>query len=186
MLSSYVTKLSRNRFSRFFPLGFLFFFTIALALFTIPGNVYSAQVTLIWDANQPNPAGYRVYKTLTPGQYTFVKNDPHQNEMVWEGTDATTTIAVEEGECWFVATAFDSSGNESDPSNEVHYLTDAYCEGDFDYDGDVDSSDLAIFAIDFGRTDCAGSCYGDFDADEDVDGTDLAVFAEDFGRTDCP
>ena len=29
-----------------------------------------------------------------------------------------------------------------------------YCEGDFDKDGDVDSSDLAVFAADFGRTDC--------------------------------
>jgi streptogramin lyase len=28
------------------------------------------------------------------------------------------------------------------------------CEGDFDNDGDVDGSDLAIFAADFGRTDC--------------------------------
>lgn len=28
------------------------------------------------------------------------------------------------------------------------------CEGDFDLDGDVDGSDLAVFAADFGRTDC--------------------------------
>jgi general L-amino acid transport system substrate-binding protein len=28
------------------------------------------------------------------------------------------------------------------------------CEGDFDSDGDVDGSDLALFAADFGRTDC--------------------------------
>lgn len=28
------------------------------------------------------------------------------------------------------------------------------CEGDFDKDGDVDGADLAIFAADFGRTDC--------------------------------
>ena len=28
------------------------------------------------------------------------------------------------------------------------------CEGDFDHDGDVDGSDLATFAADFGRTDC--------------------------------
>ena len=60
------------------------------------------------------------------------------------------------------------------------------CEGDFDNDGDVDSSDLSIFAADFGRTDCAGDCEGDFDGDGDVDGSDLAVFAADFGRTDCP
>ena len=59
------------------------------------------------------------------------------------------------------------------------------CEGDFTNDGDVDGSDLAVFAADFGRTDCAGDCEGDFDNDGDVDGSDLAVFAADFGRTDC-
>ena len=61
------------------------------------------------------------------------------------------------------------------------------CEGDFDYDGDVDGSDLALFAADFGRTDCGSGppCKGDFDGDNDVDGSDLAVFAADFGRTDC-
>ena len=63
------------------------------------------------------------------------------------------------------------------------------CDGDFEPDGDVDGSDLAVFAADFGRTDCEGSpdpCEGDFDGDGDVDGSDLAVFAADFGRTDCP
>ena len=60
------------------------------------------------------------------------------------------------------------------------------CEGDFNNDVDVDGSDLAVFAADFGRTDCAGDCGGDFDEDGDVDGSDLAVFAADFGRTDCP
>jgi hypothetical protein len=60
------------------------------------------------------------------------------------------------------------------------------CEGDFNGDGDVDGSDLAVFAADFGRTDCSGDCEGDFDTDGDVDGSDLAVFAADFGRTDCP
>ena len=61
-----------------------------------------------------------------------------------------------------------------------------YCEGDFDGDGDVDGSDLAVFSADFGRTDCTDDCEGDFDNDDDVDGSDLAVFAADFGRTDCP
>lgn len=50
----------------------------------------------------------------------------------------------------------------------------------------MDGSDLAIFAADFGRTDCVEDCEGDFDSDGDVDGSDLAVFAADFGRTDCP
>jgi hypothetical protein len=63
------------------------------------------------------------------------------------------------------------------------------CEGDFDNDGDVDGSDLSIFAFAFGTTDCnwwPPLCESDFDDDYDVDGSDLAVFAADFGRTDCP
>jgi hypothetical protein len=62
------------------------------------------------------------------------------------------------------------------------------CLGDFYRDGDVDGSDLAVFATDFGRTDCdtGEEREGDFDHDNDVDGSDLAVFAADFGRTDCP
>lgn len=64
------------------------------------------------------------------------------------------------------------------------------CPSDFDNDGDVDGSDLAKFAADFGRTNCCGPgalpCEGNFDNDCDVDGSDLARFAKDFGRTDCP
>jgi hypothetical protein len=41
------------------------------------------------------------------------------------------------------------------------------CDGDFDTDGDVDGSDLAVFAA-------------------DLTGLILADFAADFGRTDCP
>ncbi len=41
------------------------------------------------------------------------------------------------------------------------------CEGDFDYDGDVDGSDLAVFV--------AGGT-----------GITLEEFVADFGRTDCP
>ena len=62
-----------------------------------------------------------------------------------------------------------------------------YCDGDFDYDCDIDGSDLSVFAGDFGRTDCdqGERCEGDFDNDGDVDGSDLAVFAANFGHTDC-
>ena len=69
----------------------------------------------------------------------------------------------------------------------------APCDGDYEPDGDVDGSDLAVFAADFGRTDCSNDCEGDFNSDDDVDGSDLAVFVsdlavfvKDFGRTDCP
>lgn len=67
-------------------------------------------------------------------------------------------------------------------------LDQLLCKGDYDDDGDVDGSDLAVFAADFGRTNCDSgeACEGDFDLDNDVDGSDLAAFSADFGRTDCP
>lgn len=40
------------------------------------------------------------------------------------------------------------------------------CEGDFDHDSDVDGSDLAIFAADFGRTDCEAQILGTWIGDE--------------------
>lgn len=63
-----------------------------------------------------------------------------------------------------------------------------YCKGDFNRDGNVDRLDLAIFAADFGRTDCCntGDCEGDFDYDGDIDGSDLAAFAAEYGRKNCP
>jgi subtilisin family serine protease len=62
------------------------------------------------------------------------------------------------------------------------------CQADFDMDGDVDGSDLSVFAAHFGRNDCnAGDpCEGDFDGDNDVDGSDIITFGADFGRTNCP
>jgi len=79
--------------------------------------------------------------------------------------------------------SYDAAGNRT--SRVVTAIP--ACEGDFDGDDDVDGSDLALFAADFGRTDCGSGppCEGDFDGDGDVDGSDLATFAADFGRTDC-
>jgi alkaline phosphatase len=62
-----------------------------------------------------------------------------------------------------------------------------YCLSDIDNDDDVDGSDLAVIADEFGRTDCVPGdpCNADLDNDGDVDDIDIFLFAEDFGRTDC-
>ena len=60
----------------------------------------------------------------------------------------------------------DSAGNSATDDIKVSILPRP-CDGDFNCDGDVDGSDLAVFA-------------------NDVYGSNLAVFAADFGRTDCP
>ena len=56
------------------------------------------------------------------------------------------------------------------------------CEGDFDADGDVDGSDLSVFADAY----AIGDSLADLNNDGNVDTEDLATFAADFGRTDCP
>ena len=67
----------------------------------------------------------------------------------------------------------------------------AQCGGDFDNDGDVDQNDLALFTLDFGRSDCGtiSPCEGDIHPigipDGDVDASDLTVFIADFGKPDC-
>ena len=73
------------------------------------------------------------------------------------------------------------SGIDGDSSNEsdaVFTITPPICQGDFDDDAKVVGSDLAVFAADFGRTDCdiGNPCEGDFDSNSDCNGSDLAVF----------
>ena len=88
----------------------------------------------------------------------------------------------------FAGDIYDHPAPKDGPWINTIGATGIVCDGDFDGDGDVDGSDLAVFAADFGRTDCDSGpdCEGDFDEDGDVDGSDLATFASDFGRTDCP
>ena len=49
----------------------------------------------------------------------------------------------------------------------INWLTPPACEGDFDFDGDADGSDLAAYI-------------------SIVFGIDLKDLSNDFGRTDCP
>ena len=87
----------------------------------------------------------------------------------------------------YVATATVTVSSKQYSANSQFMIV---CAGDFDGDGDVDGSDLAVFASDFGQTDCcdpgADACGGDFNGDCDVDGSDLAVFEANFGETACP
>jgi hypothetical protein len=56
---------------------------------------------------------------------------------------------------------------------------------DGDQDDDVDGSDLARLAVEFGTKDCISvRCGGDLDQDGDVDEVDLLFFSEEFGIAD--
>jgi hypothetical protein len=111
----------------------------------------------------------RVYMTIP---YRLMDDDDGMDAraVTMSGAFGTATFADE----------IPNSGVFSIPPNQE-------CEGDFEPDGDVDGSDLAVFAADFGRTNCDTEpiCAGNFDNDNDVDVFDFAVFTTDFGRSDC-
>jgi len=111
------TRFSRSRSSRFLLFSLLFLIASAQILFLFPRNACAVDVTLTWDANSEGDlAGYRVFYREEDQSYNF-------NEPDWEGSDTTCAISDldENTTYYFVARAFDTSGNESGNSNEVYY-----------------------------------------------------------------
>lgn len=83
----------------------------------------TSNVTFEWDANsEADLAGYRLYQSAASGNYIYGQG----NEVldIAAGT-VTGTINVTDGTYFWVLTAYDTDGNESDPSNEVTRKLDA-------------------------------------------------------------
>ena len=49
-------------------------------------NVYAAQVTLQWDANEVTPDGYKIFQRISGTGYDY-------SNPAWQGTALTTTIS---------------------------------------------------------------------------------------------
>lgn len=108
------------------------------------------------------------------------------------GADALTIVDINNDRRMDVVVAND---NAIGIATGYHYGTVSVLEntkrtilkGDLNGDGDVDGSDLALFADAFGSVsgDDNYNPGADFDNNNVVDESDLAVFAADFGRTDC-
>ena len=85
--------------------------------------------TLAWDANtEPDLKGYRIYYTLDPGVYEFggYGSPNFLVEIPCGPNDASCCIYNKPNLAgagyYFVATAFDTDGFESLPSNEINSL----------------------------------------------------------------
>ncbi|MEW6417446.1 MAG: Ser-Thr-rich GPI-anchored membrane family protein [Nitrospirota bacterium] len=114
-----LTKLSKHRFSRFLFYCFASFAILNLVLFLSAGKVYSGQATLSWDPPTTNAdgtplldlAGYNVYYGNTSSNYS---------QIIDVGNVTAYTVAnLNNGTYYFAVTAYDTSGNESEYSNEV-------------------------------------------------------------------
>jgi len=96
-------------------------FLLVIWLFLLTGVGFAQQtwtVNLEWDRNtESDLAGYRLYASRTTFNNSVEGLTPIQDIPA---TDTTTTHQVPEGITYFVLTAYDLSGNESNPpSNEV-------------------------------------------------------------------
>ena len=90
--------------------------SFVLVLFLTVSTAWAGtNVSFMWDENlEADLAGYRVYRSDTSGGYD------KSTDMIWEGTAITATENnVPDGTWYWVATAYDTSGNESGYSNEV-------------------------------------------------------------------
>ncbi len=81
------------------------------------GGTATVSATIAWDSNrEPDLAGYKVYQGTASGQY---------GAPIAVLSSMTTRYAVsglEQGRTYFLTiTAFDQSGNESHPSNEIMF-----------------------------------------------------------------
>lgn len=81
-------------------------------------------VTFLWDANtETDLAGYRLYQSTTSGQY--VLGEGNQVAVISAGIETVTLPNVPDGTFFWVLTAYDTSDNESGPSNEVSATLDS-------------------------------------------------------------
>lgn len=94
----------------------LFCITLVLSV----GLASGESIKLVWDANsEADLAGYKVYSSQTNGgPYTLVRDVGNVCELVLDVT------AKPEGPIYYVATAYDLSGNESGYSNQASYVVD--------------------------------------------------------------
>ena len=95
-----------------------------IAFMLLPALVFGAsEITFQWDSNTEfDLAGYRMYQSAASGVYTYGSGSEALEIPV--GTD-TGTITVSDGTWFWVVTAYDTSGNESGPSNEVTAVLDS-------------------------------------------------------------
>jgi hypothetical protein len=88
---------------------------VVLTFFILPVLAYSAEVTLAWDPNDEDDlAGYKIYYGTSSGNYSTSVDVGNTTEYTITGLNDATIY-------YFAATAYDTSDNESDYSEEVIY-----------------------------------------------------------------
>jgi len=103
--------------------GFILAALLIMALFIVAGQVVAAELKLAWDPSESSEvAGYKVYYGTQSGNYSASVDAGNQT--------STTLTGLADGQTYYIATtAYDSTGAESDFSNEVSASTGAASSG---------------------------------------------------------
>ena len=107
----------KSRFLYFFACVFIYFVPLIFIFLLSTQNVYSLDVTLVWDPNsEESTDGYRIFYREDGQSYDYEK-------PTWEGSETTCTIynLNDNTTYYFVAKAFDTVELESDDSDEACY-----------------------------------------------------------------
>ena len=102
-----------------------FFGLILVFCFVVIGSVAFANsdVTFEWDSNtEPDMSSYNIYRSVDQGNWLKVNSSPILH--TGSGTETWTETGVPDGTYHWYATAVDTGGNESDPSNIVSKTID--------------------------------------------------------------
>jgi len=135
--------------------------------FDLPNGTYQVE------ASVGTPRRVRSHNRLVIEGVTFVDDEASENYIV-----RTREVTVRDGKLTLDI-------GIRDYYTMINYLDieAVYALSDLDHNGQVDSTDLALFAGVFGAVCESGPyCLGDFDGDADMDSSDLADFMQGFSN----
>ena len=104
--------LSKFHFYNLRPWNIIFVAALLFSFVCSVRAVYSAQVTLEWEASSGNVAGYNVYQGTSSRDYDVTSD-------VGNWTSVTIADLEDDEAYYFAITAYDLEDNESGYSNEV-------------------------------------------------------------------
>ena len=105
-------SLSKFHFYNLRPLNIIFVAAFLLSFVYSVRAVYSAQVTLEWEASSGDVAGYNVYQGTSSRDYDVTSD-------VGNWTSVTIADLEDDESYYFAVTAYNSAGDESGYSNEA-------------------------------------------------------------------
>ena len=160
------------------------FYSLPLTIFIITTFLFSSAIAhgayLRWNANtEEDVAGYKIYYGTSSDNYNWIVSVANDTQQY----DLSNLYLYEDVSYYIAITAYDSAGNESGLSSELHVsLNDEIPDFEDNCTGIYNPEQEDTYPPGGNDIGNACECEGDLDCDGDVDGVDSALFRADLGR----